>query len=637
MEDIIYLCPSTPRGSCTWEGFKHEVVPHFEDNHRNYFLESNSIDVNIIRDHEVHYLMNLLNETYLIQMKYSKGTQTAELRVRYLGSESKAAKISYYVEVICGNFGFTSKPTGNGFETITSRNGVIYIDVQAIKVTCGRKLLDSLVAWIHIENEFSQYTYNSLRRKQYDNKSLESKARESFKRLSTYRTSMRKKSIDGLETVHTINKIIKEKRKSFNMETSDLYEIFIGEIVEDIFRDAMDEIDFKEFVMIDDKPDSSNVTDEEKIEKIQEIGSSERVTKTTTDIVEYKSQEEFITSIQNKVINSIVNQENTTWVENFQTNADNIIHEETIVLTSNKNIHNLMIEIDLPYFQEDVVSSIEVATHQIADTEFIEEVERNSVIDTEDLRACEWLLNGHDTEKDKEDEKNREANRLSEAEELYMNNINRIRCQNCRIIMIPPIFMCSEGHSVCLTCKTLSCGICGIEVTDIRNIDLEEISRSIVHPCRFAEKGCTELHSYFDIRCHEVYCDYFKYKCPLGCIIIEKYYQIKAHIRLLHPSLKIVESSEHPFPRNSEFVFANKYGIFYCTAPLKVNSIEWTVDFCGLEQISFIGRVKVSGKKTEKVYSLQKAEQGLKSIIFLDELKSLRLKDKHAVLYLSDY
>lgn len=633
MRDIVYLCPSTPRGFCKWEGHQQDVVAHFEDHHGDYFLETNSLDININYDNEVHYLMNVLNETYLIQTRYTKLTQTIELRVRYLGGEAQASKMSYYVDIICGNFGFTSKNNGNGFETITSKDGVIYIDVQAIKVTCGRSLLDSLMAWIHIESEFGSYSNKLIRRRQYDDKTSESKARESFKRLSSYRTSMRKKSIDGIETVQAINKIIRQNKKSSVVETPDLYQKFVNEIVEDIFRDAMDEIDFKEYVIVNDKDTSTSptpetitngTTNQEEISQNQteDLPHKEEYSEkaTITDIVEYKSHEAFINSIKEKVSNL------------FQ--GDDIYYQETIVLKPNESINNITIEIDIPCFQEDVVSSVEVATQQIANTEYIDENERNSMADPEDLSSCEWLLNGDVIGREKTPEKN---NRLSEAEEIYLNNINRIRCQNCHIIMIPPIFMCSEGHSVCLTCKTLNCGICGIEVTDIRNIDLEEISRSISHPCRFTERGCTDIHSCYEIRMHEVYCDYFKYKCPVGCIIIDKYFGIKAHIRLLHPSLKIVEGCEHPFPRNSEFVFANKYGIFYCTAPLKVNSIEWTVSFCGVEKINFVCRVKVTGKKGEKVYTLQRHENGFKSVIFLDELKSLRLKDKHAVLHLSDY
>ncbi|GJQ74564.1 hypothetical protein Trydic_g21425 [Trypoxylus dichotomus] len=579
--------------------------------------------------------MNLLNETYLIQIKNISDAQTVELRVRYLGSETRASNISYYIDVICGNFGFTSKNNGSGFEAITSKNGIIYIDTQAIKVTSGKSLLDTLVAWIHIENELSQYTHKSLRRKQYDSKTLESKARESFKRLSSYRTSMRKKSIDGLETVQTINKIIEEKRKISVIETPDICEKFVNEIVEDIFRDAMDEIEFKEYVVVDDRfraPTTINESHihngernnrpEESCASRSEHNEKHSVRRTNTEIIEYRSQDDFMNSFRKRMASF------------FSSSCNNIAqYEQTVVLNSNQN---LTIEIDIPCFQEDVVSSVEVATHQIADTEYIEENDRYSMGDPEDLRSCEWLLNGQETEKEKGNDSSH-AYKISEAEEMYWNNINRIRCQNCNIIMIPPIFMCSEGHSMCLTCKTLNCGICGIEVTDIRNIDLEDISKTISHPCRFAGKGCGEVHSCYEIRKHEVYCDYFKYRCPAGCMVIEKYFSIKAHIRLLHPSLKIVEDTHYPFPRGSEFVFANKYGIFYCTAPLKVNSIEWTVSFCGIEKISFVCRVKVTGKKGEKVYTLQRHENGFKSIIFLDELKSLRLKDKHAVLYLSDY
>lgn len=615
MHDIVYLCPSTPKGSCCWEGSQDDVVTHFEDNHKEYFLDTNSLDIDVSHGNEVHYLMNVMNETYLVQVKYAEISQIVEIKIRYLGSEARASRIFYYIEIMSGNFGFTSKGNGNGFEVVTTRNGAIYVDVQAIKVTCGRRILDTLVAWIHIENDLNQYAYKSLRRRQYDNKTLESKARESFKRLSSYRTSIRKKSIDGLETVQTINRILQERRKSIIVDTPDLYQKFIEEIVEEIFRDAMDEIEFKEYVLVNLEASSgkSGDTKEEEIERSfedttfnkenKEDRASEN--KVIIDVEEYKSQEAFLEGIGSIHLDIVDNEDS---------------------------------KINQSCFQEDVVSSVEVATHQIPHTEYIEDYDRNSTAELDDISGCEWLQNGHSTPDATQEKKIvRKEIRLSQAEEFYLSNLKRIRCRNCHIIMTPPIFMCSEGHSVCLTCKSLNCGICGIEITDITNTDLEDISRSIAHPCRFAELGCKEFYSCCNIRQHEIYCDHFKYKCPICCLHTGKYCDIKSHLKLLHPSTKIVEEYSYPFPRNSDFIFANKYGIFHCTAPLKVNSIEWTVRFCGLEPISFVCKVKITGKKTEKVYMLQRHEDGYKSIIFLDELKSLRLKDKNAVLYLSEY
>lgn len=69
-----------------------------------------------------------------------------------------------------------------------------------------------------------------------------------------------------------------------------------------------------------------------------------------------------------------------------------------------------------------------------------------------------------------------------------------LRCSECNVSMIPPIFRCKNGHTVCEDCKsTESCSKC--ESVFARADDLESISKQIQHPCRFSHCPMMDYNS----------------------------------------------------------------------------------------------------------------------------------------------
>jgi hypothetical protein len=61
-----------------------------------------------------------------------------------------------------------------------------------------------------------------------------------------------------------------------------------------------------------------------------------------------------------------------------------------------------------------------------------------------------------------------------------------LECPVCMEYMVPPITMCSSGHSVCRDCKPRlsSCPTCRRPLTGTRNIALEHLARDMQLPQR---------------------------------------------------------------------------------------------------------------------------------------------------------
>jgi E3 ubiquitin-protein ligase SIAH1 len=81
--------------------------------------------------------------------------------------------------------------------------------------------------------------------------------------------------------------------------------------------------------------------------------------------------------------------------------------------------------------------------------------------------------------------------------------------------MKPPIYQCSNGHSVCGDCKkrVKDCPTCREPLLNIRNLIAEKLANKVKCPCRNASRGCNEKSCLEVLKKHESVCPYRMYHC----------------------------------------------------------------------------------------------------------------------------
>lgn len=110
-----------------------------------------------------------------------------------------------------------------------------------------------------------------------------------------------------------------------------------------------------------------------------------------------------------------------------------------------------------------------------------------------------------------------ELDKLSISTDLNDEFLVKIECPVCSEHMVPPIYQCILGHSVCGKCKpTLSdCPTCRSKIENTRNYLLEDLTSSLKYPCKYSEYDCKYVASAKTIKEHESECTYGPYECPM--------------------------------------------------------------------------------------------------------------------------
>lgn len=82
-------------------------------------------------------------------------------------------------------------------------------------------------------------------------------------------------------------------------------------------------------------------------------------------------------------------------------------------------------------------------------------------------------------------------------------------CPACSEFFSPPIFQCSNGHSLCSKCTETRthCSECNVSLASrVRNITLERILESVEMTCRF--EGCAQSFNLAQRKQHEEVCEF---------------------------------------------------------------------------------------------------------------------------------
>lgn len=100
---------------------------------------------------------------------------------------------------------------------------------------------------------------------------------------------------------------------------------------------------------------------------------------------------------------------------------------------------------------------------------------------------------------------------------LDLDMLRELECPVCMDYIIPPIYQCSTGHSICGECKLKisQCPTCFQEIGGSHNITLEKMVYQITYPCKYTEYGCDFFSKPIELKQHQNFCLHGPHECPL--------------------------------------------------------------------------------------------------------------------------
>lgn len=129
---------------------------------------------------------------------------------------------------------------------------------------------------------------------------------------------------------------------------------------------------------------------------------------------------------------------------------------------------------------------------------------------------------------------------------LGENVLQELECPICKCYLVPPIYICTSGHSFCSKCKDqLSfCPTCRKSMQNGRNFTLENVVSCIKYPCVNREIGCSATCSTDKLNEHELECSFSGHSCFLQCTSGAIVNMFK-HLKESHPDNLIIPSDLH--------------------------------------------------------------------------------------------
>nr|XP_023026378.1 uncharacterized protein LOC111514372 [Leptinotarsa decemlineata]XP_023026379.1 uncharacterized protein LOC111514372 [Leptinotarsa decemlineata]XP_023026380.1 uncharacterized protein LOC111514372 [Leptinotarsa decemlineata] len=209
-----------------------------------------------------------------------------------------------------------------------------------------------------------------------------------------------------------------------------------------------------------------------------------------------------------------------------------------------------------------------------------------------------------------------------------------VNCTTCGVILVPPIYLCPCGQSFCSKCQTGICCFCNESVTFKRNEELEDNFTRFLLPCKYKTFGCPEKLIYTELRNHENNCIFCEYKCPIdGCGFEGLFKHMRKHLKVIHGSTKMLESFIVVFQNIPEAFLVNEdKGIFYCFVRYFDDRVLWQAQFCGPKERRFFCELKFKDGKLKQPLLLKRTGIVYSVEIYLQDLKRMKLKSKHAIL-----
>jgi E3 ubiquitin-protein ligase SIAH1 len=129
--------------------------------------------------------------------------------------------------------------------------------------------------------------------------------------------------------------------------------------------------------------------------------------------------------------------------------------------------------------------------------------------------------------------------------------LSDLECPVCMQYMGPPIKLCTNGHTICSSCResVQLCPVCRAAFSEIRCVTLENIVRRLKYPCANRQNGGLEFFSIEHIADHHAVCVYRKIECPFqiteSCSWNGLKNDLKEHAKTKHPKFFFDGSNIH--------------------------------------------------------------------------------------------
>ncbi|KAF5298239.1 hypothetical protein FQR65_LT09750 [Abscondita terminalis] len=144
------------------------------------------------------------------------------------------------------------------------------------------------------------------------------------------------------------------------------------------------------------------------------------------------------------------------------------------------------------------------------------------------------------------------------SDDVDSEMLRELECPVCNEFMVPPIFQCVVGHSICEVCKMQvpNCPTCRENISQTRNFSLESLTKLIKYHCKYKDFGCTFVSNSAIIKNHESNCKHGPYDCPFEkyneCKWKGKLNDIMGHVRNEHEE-HILDSGLVTWPFDTEY------------------------------------------------------------------------------------
>lgn len=172
--------------------------------------------------------------------------------------------------------------------------------------------------------------------------------------------------------------------------------------------------------------------------------------------------------------------------------------------------------------------------------------------------------------------------------------LEELSCKVCCELMVPPIYMCGTGHSICNQCyeKVARCPTCKnvMQSKNARFYSLEHIFNQTRLPCKNAKFGCTAPILGEQIKDHMKTC--VLYQCPLKqndgrvCMWQGLFEYLQSHAEEAHKSsimyVNTVVDLPHFVLNPARFLFTFQHGhVFIVGKKLEGGSIQFCLQKIG--------------------------------------------------------
>ncbi|KAL3284934.1 hypothetical protein HHI36_019066 [Cryptolaemus montrouzieri] len=143
--------------------------------------------------------------------------------------------------------------------------------------------------------------------------------------------------------------------------------------------------------------------------------------------------------------------------------------------------------------------------------------------------------------------------------------LQELECPVCNDYMVPPIFICEAGHSICDSCnnKILTCPTCRSTMLKTRNFTLEKLTALVNYPCKNRVTGCFFVTSAEQIKNHEEKCMMTTKTCILKCAWTGNTMDMIIHLNEKHEvaqlnKVQTLYLNTHHQPINQAVVYDNQ-------------------------------------------------------------------------------